>query len=89
MSHFFYLPPSETGEAYCFRRRQPIFSFERHVIYHLKGLWEYIPKSIPSVCLYLDLQTNGGTLFIIRNNLYIRPWPISIHSINLYQLHEL
>ena len=43
-------PPSITGEVYCFPRRQLIFSFDRRVLYHLKGLWEYIPKSIPSVC---------------------------------------
>ena len=44
-------PPSSTGEVYCFPRRKQIFSFGRRVIYRLKGLWEYIPKSIPSVCL--------------------------------------
>ena len=47
------LPPSVTGEVYCFPRRQLIFSFGRRVIYHSKGLWEYIPKSIPSLCLFL------------------------------------
>ena len=52
------------GEVYCFPRRQLIFNFDRRVIYHLKGLWEYIPKSIPSVCLYHDLQTNSGTSFL-------------------------
>ena len=44
------LLPSVTGEVYCFPRRQLIFSFGGCVIYHLKGLWEYIPKSVPSVC---------------------------------------
>ena len=45
-------PPllSVTGEVYCFLRRQLIFSFGRRVVYHSKGLWEYIPKSTPSVC---------------------------------------
>ena len=42
------LPPNVTGEVYCFPRRQLIFNFGRRVS---KGLWEYIPKSIPSVCL--------------------------------------
>ena len=32
------VPPSVTGEVYCFPRRQLIFSFGRRVIYHLKGL---------------------------------------------------
>ena len=31
-------PPSVTGEVYCFPRRQLFFSFDRPVIYHLKGL---------------------------------------------------
>ena len=30
--------PSVTGEVYRFPRRQLIFSFDRRVIYHLKGL---------------------------------------------------
>ena len=49
-----YAPPPPhlelQGEVYCFPRRQLIFSFDKRVIYHLKGLWEYILKSIPSVC---------------------------------------
>ena len=53
-----------TGEVYCIPRRQLIFSFDRHVIYYLKSLLEYIPKSILSVCLYHGLQTNSGTLFL-------------------------
>ena len=57
-------PPGVTGEVYCFPRRQLIFSFGRRVIYHLKGLWEYISKSIPSVCLYHDLPTNSWTSFL-------------------------
>ena len=39
------LPPSVTGEVYCFPHRQLIFSFGRRVIYNSKGLSEYIPKS--------------------------------------------
>ena len=43
--YLMYMPPaSVTGEVYCFPRRQLIFSFGRRVIYHLKGLWEYIMK---------------------------------------------
>ena len=42
------LPPSVTGEVYCFPRRHLILSFGRRLIYHSKGLWEYISKSIPS-----------------------------------------
>ena len=53
-------PPSVTGEIYCFPRHQLIFSFGRRVIYHLKGIWENIPKSISYVCLsvrlYYDFQ---------------------------------
>ena len=45
------LPSSVTGEVYCFPRRQLILSSRRCVIYHSKGLWQYIPKLIPSVCL--------------------------------------
>ena len=44
-------PPSVTGEVYCFPRCQLIFRFGWRCIYHSKGLREYIPKSIPSVCL--------------------------------------
>ena len=44
------IPPSVTGKVYCFPRRQLIFIFDRRVMYRLNGLWEYIPKSIPSVC---------------------------------------
>ena len=36
--NFLCLPPSVTGEVYCFPRRQLIFSFGRRVIYHSKGL---------------------------------------------------
>ena len=41
-----YYPPIVTGEVYCFLRRQLIFSFDWRVIYHWKGVWEYIPKSV-------------------------------------------
>ena len=58
--------PSVTGEVNCFPRRQLIFSFDRHVIYHSKGLWEYILKSIPFVCLYHDLPTNSETSFLYQ-----------------------
>ena len=54
---------SVTGEVYCFSRRQLIFSFGRRVIYyHLKGLWEYIPKLIPSVCTTI-LKRIAGLCF--------------------------
>ena len=56
-----YASPSVMGEEYCFPRHQLIFGFDR--TFHLKGLWEYIPKLIPSVCLYHDIQTNSGTFF--------------------------
>ena len=36
--HLVMPPPSVAGEVYCFPRRQLIFSFDRRVIYHLKGL---------------------------------------------------
>ena len=32
------LPPSVTGEVYCFPRRQLLFIFDRRVIKYLKGL---------------------------------------------------
>ena len=56
--------PSVTGDVYCFPLRQLIFSFGRRVIYHLKGLWEYIPKSMMSVRLYYDLQMNSWPSFV-------------------------
>ena len=37
-------------------RRQLIVSFGRRVINHSKGLWEYIPKSIPSGALSVHLS---------------------------------
>ena len=39
-----------------FPRLQLIFSFGRRVIYHSKGLWEYILKSIPSVGMSVCLS---------------------------------
>ena len=36
--YYLCLPPSVTGEVYCFTRRQLIFRFDRRVIIHLKGL---------------------------------------------------
>ena len=52
------LPPSVTGEVYCNPRYQLILSFDRRVIYYLKGLWEYIPQSILSVCLSVPRSSN-------------------------------
>ena len=43
-------PPSVKGEVYCFPRRRLIFRFAVRVIYHSKGLLEFIPKSISSKC---------------------------------------
>ena len=48
--------PSVTGKVYFFPRCQLIFSFDRRIIYHSKGLWEYIPKSIPSVRISINLS---------------------------------
>ena len=50
--------PSVTGEVYSFPRCQLIFNFDRRAIYHSKGLWEYIPKSLPSVCLSVPRSSN-------------------------------
>ena len=61
------MPPNGVMGVYCFPRRQLIFSFGRHVIYHSKGLWEYIPKSILSVRLYHNLQTNSWTSFLSKS----------------------
>ena len=61
------LPPSVTGEVYCFPRRQLIFSFGRRVIYHLKGLWEYNPKSIPSVCTTTIFKRIAGLCFHLKS----------------------
>ena len=68
------LPSSVMGEVYCFLLHQLIFSFicfyfpcfnfedfniYRRVIYHSKGLWEYIPQSIPSVCTTISKRIAG------------------------------
>ena len=58
-------PPRVSGEVYCFPRRQLIFSIGRSIMHHSKCLCEYIPKSIPAVCLYHDLQTNIFFFFLI------------------------
>ena len=57
-------PHNVTGEVYCFPRRQLIFRFGRRVIYHSKGLWEYIPKSIPSVCTTILKLILCGSYFL-------------------------
>ena len=67
-------PPSETREVYCFPRRQLIFSFDRRVIYHLKGLREYIPKLIPPVCpsvCTMIFKRIAGLSFILNVSCYI------------------
>ena len=48
--------PSVTGEVYCFPHYQLILSIDGRVVFHLKGLWEYIPKSILSVWLSVRLS---------------------------------
>ena len=62
------LSPGVTGEVYCFPRRQLIFSFDRRVIYHLKGLREYIPKSILSVRLSVPRTSNKLPDFVFMLN---------------------
>ena len=44
--------------------------------YHLKGLWEYIPKSILSVCLYSKTSLNRTLLF----QKVVRFSKISVHT---------
>ena len=51
-------------EVYCFSRRQLIFSFSRLVIYHSKGLREYIPKSIQFVCHFVPRSSNESLDFV-------------------------
>ena len=58
------LPSSVTGGYIVFLVANKISALICVSLYHLKGLREYIPKSIPSVCLYKDIQTNSGTLFL-------------------------
>ena len=76
------LSPIVTGEVYCFPRRPLIFSFGRRVIYHLKGLWEYIPKSIPSVCTTIFKRKAGFCVYMFD---VIHQW---IHLNELYKLME-
>ena len=59
-------PPSVTWEVYCFPRRQLIFSFDGRVIHHSKGLWEYIPKSILSVCTTIFKRIAGLCFFMLN-----------------------
>ena len=56
-------------EVYCFPRRQLIFSFGWCVMY--QGLWEYIPKSIPSVCTTILKQIAGLCFYHKSLMLYI------------------
>ena len=54
-----FIPPSVTGEVYCFPRRQLIFSFGRRVISFERSLW--VHSEIDSVFLYHDLHTKSWT----------------------------
>ena len=70
----FMLPPSIRGGIFCFPRRQLIFIFDRRVngvIYYLKGLWEYIPKSILSVCTTIFKRIAGVCFYLKCLMLYI------------------
>ena len=78
------LPPSVTGEVYCFPRHQLIFSFDWRVIYHLKGLWEYILKSIPSVCSTIFKRIVGHHFYPESLMLNINRF-VSSSSINKYK----
>ena len=51
------LPPSVTGEVYCFHRCQLIFSFGGRVIYHLKGL--RVHSEIDPVCTTIFKRIAG------------------------------
>ena len=67
-------PPSVTLAIYCFPRRLLIFSFRRRVIilvYHSKGLWEYIPKSIQSVCTTIFKRIAGLIFYPESFMLYV------------------
>ena len=83
------LSPGVAGEVYCFPRYQLIFSFGRRVIYHSKGLWEYIPKSIPFVCTTIFKQIFFKRIAKRELNIdqiamcYIYQW---IHLNKLYKL---
>ena len=78
------LPPSVMGEVYCFPRRQLIFSFNRRVIYHSKGLWEYIPESIPSDCTTIFKRIAGLRFHLKSLTLYINRF-VSTSSINKWE----
>ena len=43
----------------------------RRVIYHSKGVWEYIPKSIPSVCTTIFKRIAGLCFYLKSLMLYI------------------
>ena len=61
-------PPVSAGEVYCFRRHQLIFTFDRRVIYHLKGLLRVLSE-IDSVCLSVPRSSNELRDFIFSPNL--------------------
>ena len=42
---FLCLPPSVTGEGYCFPRGQLIFSFDRHIYYIISKVFESILRN--------------------------------------------
>ena len=54
---------------YCYPSRRLIVRFGRRVIYHLKGLWEYIPKSIPFICLSVPQSSYEWLAFLFMSNL--------------------
>ena len=66
--YYYASPLCDMREVYCFPHHQLIFRFGRRVIYHSKGLSEYIHseilKSIIFVCLYHVLKTNTWPLFL-------------------------
>ena len=83
--------PSVTGEVYCFPRRQVIFSFGRRVVYHSKGLWEYIPKSIPSVCLSVCttiFKLIAGLRFYLKYLMLSINGFVSTSSINEWKVYS-
>ena len=55
-----------TIEAYWLLKR----SFGRRLIYHLKCLWEYIPKSILSVCTMIFKRIAGLCFYLKSLMLY-------------------
>ena len=60
------LPPSVTGEVYCFPRRQIIFSFDGRVIAISFDRSLSVHSEMDSVCLYHGLQTNSGIFFMLN-----------------------